>query len=113
MGKGLFVFTEGKEVVGGKITKANITADTLEVAYEYKIENIGYTGVFKATSSDGERWSGGWTDRNQKWKSFSGEASVTSVKNQSRCLFYGTWEATNPAGDGEWTMDIELPRVYR
>jgi hypothetical protein len=113
MSKGLMVFTEGKEVIGAKITKAIYTSEKLELSYEFKIENIGYTGSFKATSSDGERWSGEWIDRDQKWKSFTGTADFTCVHNQVRSLFYGTWASTDGAEQGDWSMDVEFPRGYR
>jgi hypothetical protein len=113
MNKGLLVFTEGKEVIGARITKASYSSEKLDISYEFRIEAIGYTGSLKATSSDGERWSGEWTDRDQKWKSVSGTADLTCVHNQARGLFYGTWTTADGKEQGEWTMDVELPRGYR
>lgn len=113
MSKGLMVFTEGREVIGARVTKVHLTPGTLELGYEYRIENIGYTGAFKATSSDNERWSGEWSDRDQKWKSFAGPADLTLVHNQSRCLFYGTWTSADGKDKGDWTLDVELPRGFK
>jgi hypothetical protein len=113
MSKGLMVFTEGKEVFGARITKVTLSSDTLELGYEYRIEHNGYTGSFKATSSDGERWSGEWTDRDQKWKSLTGPADLHFVHNQSRGLFYGTWSSADGKAQGDWTLDVELPRGFK
>jgi len=113
MSKGLLVFTEGKEVIGARINKASCTKEKLDISYEYKIDNVGYFGSFKATSTDGERWSGEWTDRDQKWKSFSGTADLICVHNHIRGLFYGTWASSDGKETGEWTMDIELLRGFR
>jgi hypothetical protein len=113
MSKGLLVFTEGKEVIGARITKATCSPEKLEISYEYNVEHIGYTGSFKATSSDGERFSGEWTDRDQKWKSFSGTADLTCVHNHVRGLFYGTWASADGKEQGDWTMDVELLRGFR
>lgn len=113
MSKGLLVFTEGREVFGARITKVSLDSDTLEIVYDYKQDNVGFTGVLKATSTDGAEWSGEWTDKNQKWKSTTGKVAFAGVKAQGQGLFHGTWGNDDRAEGEEMTFSVELPRSYR
>ena len=113
MSKGLLVFTEGKEVIGARISKVDFASDELEISYDYKVDNIGYTGTIKATSVDGATWSGEWTDKDQRWKASSGKLEMSGVKAQNRGMFYGTWGHNDRATDEEFSFSVEFPRSYR
>jgi hypothetical protein len=113
MSKGLMVFTEGKDAVGGRVNRVTMNGDVLEVSYDYTMDNMIYSGVLRVKRAGDDVWTGEWKDRDQRQKTFAGTAELTGVKNASRALFYGAWEATEPRGSGEWTMDIEMPRGFR
>jgi hypothetical protein len=113
MSKGLLVFTEGKEVIGARISKVVLASDELELAYDYKVDNVGYTGTIKATSTDGASWAGEWTDKDQRWKASSGKLEMSGVKAQNRAMFHGTWGHNERADGEEFSFSVELPRSYR
>ena len=113
MSKGLLVFTEGKEVIGARVSKVNFTSDAIEIYYDYKADNVIYTGILKATSRDGVTWSGEWTDKDQRWKATSGKLEMTGGKVQDRGVFYGTWGNNDQATGEELSFSIEFPRGYR
>ncbi len=113
MSKGLLVFTEGKDVIGATISKITFASDELEISYDYRRDNVGYTGTIKATSTDGAQWAGEWTDKDARWMSSSGKVLMTGVKSQGRGMFHGTWGNNDRAEDEEFAFSVELPRSYR
>ena len=113
MSKGLLVFTEGKDVFGARVSKVTFSSDELEISYDYKVDNVGYTGTLKASSRDGVTWSGEWTDKDQRWKATSGKLEMVGGKVQNRGAFHGTWGNNDEATGEEFSFSVEFPRSYR
>ncbi len=113
MSRGLMMFTEGGDTLAGRITKYKRDEGELEIAYQYKLEGNDFIGSFKATSENGNLWTGEWSQRNQRWQSTSGSAELVLLEDKERCFLYGTWGDPIEGEKGRWTLEIELPRSYR
>jgi len=107
------MFTEGGDVLAGRVNKFKRDEREIEIGYEYKLDNQTFIGSIKLISQDGIGWSGDWSQRNQRWQSSTGVTTLTLVENKERCFLYGTWGDPIEGEKGQLSLDIELPRSWR